>query len=180
MAKNVLVLGSSSIAGREFTELFLDKDYVVFGVSEEGSDISHGHYHDFIADLSSDEGRENLLTEISELCSQIDIFVNASLVFYPQEWSETSIEQFKDHFDINIFSQFNFIRDFDGLFSAKFLSILSVIPQTQTTCPAAITIRAYQDLIKSYLATREPSTYRYSETFIDENEDNISFHGELW
>ncbi|MFS4469742.1 SDR family NAD(P)-dependent oxidoreductase [Maribacter sp. 2210JD10-5] len=103
---NIIVTGSSRGIGFELAKLFADDGHQVLALSRNEkpiADLGHGNIHYFPFDLSKKEDLERLETFLNEKWSQVDVLINNAGRLLNKPFLETSSEEFKEVYDVNVF-----------------------------------------------------------------------------
>ncbi len=105
MAK-VIITGSSRGIGFEMATLFADAGHSVLALSRNTgpiSDLQHKNIHAFSFDLAQTSDLEKLDTFLKEEWQQVDVLVNNAGKLVNKSFLETSMEEFKEVYDVNVF-----------------------------------------------------------------------------
>ena len=99
-----LVTGASSGIGRATALAFVDAGFAVVGTSRNAANVGPLAGVTFLdLDLASDESVHSLVDEVLDRFGRIDVLVNNAGVGAVGAAEESSINQTKDVFDINVF-----------------------------------------------------------------------------
>lgn len=107
--KKLLVIGGTSGMGFETAKLFLQEggEVVVVGNRTEKAEAAHqelaqfGKVSTLTANLTSEQGVQNLLSMIDEKHKDVDMLVNAAGIFFPKPFLEHAEEDYDQYMSIN-------------------------------------------------------------------------------
>jgi NADP-dependent 3-hydroxy acid dehydrogenase YdfG len=101
--KLVVVTGVSKGIGKATANLFLEKGYLVAGVSRSSTIIEHDHFRFYQLDVSDHSAVKNTFQKIcDDFGMTIDILVNNAGLGYSSYMHEMSDEEWHKMFDINV------------------------------------------------------------------------------
>ncbi len=98
-----LVTGASSGIGRATAKALLDADYRVFGTSRRAAAESVDGVTMLVCDVTDDESVTRLVNEVMAKAGRIDLLVNNAGIGLLGGAEESSTEQAKALFDVNVF-----------------------------------------------------------------------------
>jgi len=105
MKKNVLITGCSSGLGLALTNYYLDKEYIVYGISRNKPNIEHENFNFKKYDLSK---IELINQDLSPFLSQIRefevVYLNAGMLGGIKILKDLSIDEIKEVLDLNVFA----------------------------------------------------------------------------
>jgi len=105
MKKNVLITGCSSGLGLALTNYYLDKEYIVYGISRTKPNIEHENFNFKKYDLSK---IELINQDLSPFLSQIRefevVYLNAGMLGGIKILKDLSIDEIKEVLDLNVFA----------------------------------------------------------------------------
>lgn len=105
MAK-VIITGSSRGIGFEMARLFADAGHSVLALSrnvEPITDLQHKNIHAFSFDLAKESDLQKLDAFIQEEWLSVDVLINNAGKLVNKPFLETSMEEFKDVYAVNVF-----------------------------------------------------------------------------
>ncbi|MCP4912691.1 MAG: SDR family oxidoreductase [Oligoflexia bacterium] len=118
--KYALVTGSSSGLGLEITQYLLEENYIVYGGSRRGTDISHPNFIDLELDVTDEESVANMFDEIGKDTFGLNLIVNNAGIFEMGSVNETDSEMFNDHLQTNVLGCFHILKhSYDFLIENK-------------------------------------------------------------
>jgi len=105
MKKNILITGCSSGLGLALTNYYLDKDYIVYGISRTKPNIEHKNFNFKKYDLSK---IELINQDLSPFLSQIRefevVYLNAGMLGGIKILKDLSVNEIKEVLDLNVFA----------------------------------------------------------------------------
>lgn len=105
--KLVLVTGSSKGIGYETCKLFLNKGFLVVGVSRTETTFNHKNFKHYSIDVSDSSSVNSMIEEIqNNFGRSIDILINNAGLGYSSYLHEMSDENWLKMFDINVHGLF--------------------------------------------------------------------------
>jgi len=139
--KSAIVTGSSSGLGLEASEYLLELGYMVFGLSQRGSDIVHSNYFDIVCDLSNEEDIEEFYRQVSETTNSIDVLVHCAGIGSVSPIIETSSREFERNLQVNALGTFHLLKHFSRFiipFETKVISTVAFCNEQNLPLLAAI------------------------------------------
>ena len=111
--KNVIITGSSRGIGFELVNLFSQNNYNVIALSRNVSSISKLNLNNvstFSTDLSDSDSINKAAKFIKNKFSSVDILINNAGKLINKPFIETSFEDFKSVYNVNVFGLAELIR----------------------------------------------------------------------
>lgn len=105
--KVVLITGASSGIGRSTAEIFLEKNYIVYGAARTEENLKYlneyqnGHY--ILMDITEAKMRKNCIDEIINKEGRIDILINNAGYGAYGAVEEVPLKDVKKQFEVNLF-----------------------------------------------------------------------------
>ncbi|AKH19107.1 SDR family NAD(P)-dependent oxidoreductase [Sedimenticola thiotaurini] len=106
MSRTVLITGNSSGLGHGLTEVYLEKDWEVYGLSRRGvSDLTNIKLKDMRCDLTDFDMVPKILEKLLMGISHLDVVIlNAGILGKVQDMVDTSLEDIQRVMDANVWS----------------------------------------------------------------------------
>ena len=105
MSKNIFITGTSSGLGLGFTQVYLENNDTVFGLSRRGLKIDSGKYYDQQCDLENTEQIDNCLEQLLGKISQLDVVIfNAGILGNINEIRLTPLNELHQIMNINVWA----------------------------------------------------------------------------
>lgn len=104
--KNVIITGTSRGIGYELVPLFTDAGYNVLALSRNSAPISNINLDGctiFPFDITDSKDIETVSKFVKENWKQVDVLINNSGALINKPFAETSIDDFKNVYDVNVF-----------------------------------------------------------------------------
>ena len=120
--KNVIITGSSRGIGFELVNLFSQNNYNVIALSRNVSSISKLNFNNvstFSTDLSDSDSINKAVKFIKNKFSSVDVLINNAGKLINKPFIETSFEDFKLVYSVNVFGLAELIRLMLPTFSNK-------------------------------------------------------------
>ncbi len=145
LERYALVTGTSSGLGLEIANYLLDENFVVFGVSRNGTNITHGHFVDIVADICSESSVEEMFEVVRGMTDGIDILVNNAGICEMAPVEEISSREFSDHLNYNVLGSFHVLKHFRSFVIENISHVITV--------SSAVAKTGYQEL-SAYVASK--------------------------
>lgn len=107
--KTALITGASSGVGKATAHRFIQEGAIVAGVARRedtlhnvASELASNHFHPFVFDLSTDQGRTDCVQRVLSNLHGIDIVVHAAGIIATGTIETTSLEQWDVMMNINL------------------------------------------------------------------------------
>ncbi len=105
MKKNILITGCSSGLGLALTQLYLEKDYHVYGIARNNPNINHKNFHFTTCNLSNTSLIKKSLSSYLNTIATFDIvYLNAGMLGNINTMGELSLEDLKTTMEINVYA----------------------------------------------------------------------------
>lgn len=105
MNKSILITGCSSGLGLALTNFYLNKDFIVYGISRNRPEIENKNFYFKEYDLSNiNEIKENLSSFIYDIKNLHTVYLNAGMLGEIKEITNLSINEIKEVLDLNVFA----------------------------------------------------------------------------
>lgn len=105
LSKNILITGCSSGLGLALTNLYLENEFTVFGISRNKPKIENKNFHFKHFDFSKVEDIQKELTPFIDKIEKIEtVYLNAGALGDIKEMANLSIDEIKDVLDVNVFA----------------------------------------------------------------------------
>jgi benzil reductase ((S)-benzoin forming) len=105
MQKNVLITGCSSGLGLALVNYYLEKDFIVYGISRKKPDITNPNFFHKSFDLSQISKIKDELSSFIKNISQIDTaFLNAGMLGKIKILEELSIQEMQEVYELNVYA----------------------------------------------------------------------------
>jgi alcohol dehydrogenase/benzil reductase ((S)-benzoin forming) len=105
MSKNILITGCSSGLGLALTNFYLDKGYIVYGISRNKPNITNKNFIFKSCDLSNlsliKEQLDNFITSIKDINIA---YLNAGMLGEIKETNKLQIEEMQKVYELNVYS----------------------------------------------------------------------------
>lgn len=120
MNKIAVVTGGSSGIGKAIVEAFLEKKYKVISLDAREPNVESDFMH-FTVDVTDHKAVSNVIFILNEKykISHIDVLVNNAGVSFFGDIEQGSMEDWRDLFEVNLFSLVNLTRAFLPLLKRK-------------------------------------------------------------
>ena len=103
MNKSILITGCSSGLGLALTNFYLNKDFIVYGISRNRPEIENKNFYFKEYDLSNlDTIKENLSSFIYDIKNLHTVYLNAGMLGEIKEITNLSINEIKEVLDLNV------------------------------------------------------------------------------
>ncbi len=125
--KIALITGASSGMGKDIAKKFLKEGAIVFGCGiEETIDYQHENMTYKRVDISNFEMCKEFVSLATKDNDKIDILINSAGITLEGNLEETSLEQFKLQFDINVNGTFNMCKNAISFMKDKPSAIVNI------------------------------------------------------
>lgn len=105
MKKNILITGCSSGLGLALTNYYLDKEYIIYGISRTKPNIEHENFNFKEYDLSKIELINQELTAFLSQVKEFEVvYLNAGMLGGIKILKDLSIDEIKEVLDLNVFA----------------------------------------------------------------------------
>ncbi len=105
MKKNILITGCSSGLGLALTNYYLDKEYIIYGISRTKPNIEHENFYFKKYDLSKIELINQELTAFLSQVKEFEVvYLNAGMLGGIKILKDLSIDEIKEVLDLNVFA----------------------------------------------------------------------------
>ncbi len=105
MKKNILITGCSSGLGLALTNYYLDKEYIIYGISRTKPNIEHENFNFKKYDLSKIELINQELTAFLSQVKEFEVvYLNAGMLGGIKILKDLSIDEIKEVLDLNVFA----------------------------------------------------------------------------
>lgn len=111
MPKVCIITGTSKGLGKELSEYYLEKGFIVAGCSRNESSINHQNYIHYVLDVSNEQEVVSMVRDIAEKYNKIDMLINNAGIASMNHFVTTPFETAKEVFNTNFFGTFLFIRE---------------------------------------------------------------------
>ena len=124
MQKNILITGCSSGLGLAFVNNYLEKGFIVYGISRTKPDITNPNFYHKSFDLSQISKIKDELSSFIKDISQIDtVFLNAGMLGKIKILEELSIQEMQEVYELNVYANKELL---DILQTIKVKNILAI------------------------------------------------------
>lgn len=124
MQKNVLITGCSSGLGLALVNYYLEKDFIVYGISRKKPDITNPNFFHKSFDLSQISKIKDELSSFIKDIFQIDTaFLNAGMLGKIKILEELSIQEMQEVYELNVYANKELL---DILQTIKVKNILAI------------------------------------------------------
>ena len=113
--KNILISGSSQGLGKELSEYFLQKGWMVYGCARSEQQIEHDNYHHFQLDIASQDQVNEFFFALRKKIKHLDAIINNAGIASMNAFALTPPETFQKIFAINVQGTFLFCQKALGL-----------------------------------------------------------------
>ena len=105
MQKNILITGCSSGLGLALVNYYLEKGFIVYGISRKKPDITNPNFYHKSFDLSQTSKIKDKLSSFIKDISQIDtVFLNAGMLGKIKILEELSIQEMQEVYELNVYA----------------------------------------------------------------------------
>lgn len=105
MQKNILITGCSSGLGLALVNYYLEKGFIVYGISRKKPDITNPNFYHKSFDLSQISKIKDELSSFIKDISQIDtVFLNAGMLGKIKILEELSIQEMQEVYELNVYA----------------------------------------------------------------------------
>lgn len=127
MERAAIVTGSSSGLGLEIAKSLLYSGFKVFGGSRSGTEIEHDLFYDVELDITSEESVEEFFETVREFTPEVHLVVNNAGVCNMSLLTETSVESFEEHLNINTIGPFLLFKHLEPFLVKEETHIVSIL-----------------------------------------------------
>lgn len=125
--KVVVITGASSGMGEGISKKFLEEGAIVYGCGRRPAiNYSHENMHYVSVDITNYEECEKFIDLVSKETGTIDVLVNSAGITGEGNLEETSLDDFKLQFDINVNGTFNMCKTAIKYMKNKETSIINI------------------------------------------------------
>ena len=111
MEKVILITGTRKGIGKELSEYYLNKGFIVAGCSRGASSIDHQNYRHFELDVSDEKAVIKMVRTVKREFKRIDILLNNAGIASMNHFLTTSSQTVQNIFNTNFFGTFVFSRE---------------------------------------------------------------------
>lgn len=106
MSKNIIITGTSRGIGFELVKAFANEGHQVLAVSRNATPVTNLKLktcHAFSCDITSEEDRSEVVSYVKEHWDHVDVLINNSGYLVNKPFSELTIKDFRDSYEVNVF-----------------------------------------------------------------------------
>ena len=111
MDKVILITGTRKGIGKELSEYYLNKGFIVAGCSRGASSIDHQNYRHFELDVSDEKAVIKMVRTVKREFKRIDILLNNAGIASMNHFLTTPSQTVQNIFNTNFFGTFIFSRE---------------------------------------------------------------------
>ena len=111
MNKVIIITGTRKGIGKELSQYYLNKGFIVAGCSRGASSIDHQNYKHFELDVSDEKSVIKMVRTVKKEFGKIDILLNNAGIASMNHFLTTSFQTVQNIFNTNFFGTFVFSRE---------------------------------------------------------------------
>ncbi|MCR6587603.1 SDR family oxidoreductase [Campylobacter insulaenigrae] len=128
MQKIIIITGSRKGIGKELSEYYLKKNYIVCGCSRGKTSIKHENYRHFELDVCDEKAVVSMTRNIKKEFGKIDILINNAGIAAMNHILTTPFKSLENIFKTNFFGSFLFIREVSKIMNQTYKKETTPMP----------------------------------------------------
>lgn len=124
--KVAVITGTSSGLGLAMARSMLERGFLVFGGSRSETPIDHDNFIDLKLDVRKESSIISFYQEIAKETEVIDILINNAGICEMSSISETTTEEFVDHFSTNTLGPYYLLKHFEPFILSEESQVINI------------------------------------------------------